>query len=142
MPGLANLEGTAQTRARRSCGTLIKARHYGAAGPWVVIAIQLILVADPAPASAVPVMHAVSAELRANYLLVNYVYRAGQLLSCLLVLAQPLRLDIKVCAFVVRLGSHLSACASTEEAHCYKCTCLDWLIGVLVEHPIQWAVLW
>ena len=85
MPGLANLEGTAQSRARSGCGTLIKARHYGAAGPWVMIAIQLILVAHPAPAFAVPVMHAVSAELRANYFLVNYVqngWAAAELLAC------------------------------------------------------------
>ena len=73
MPGLATLDGTAHTRAGSGCGTLIKARHYGAAGPWVVIAIQLILVADPAPAIAVPVMHAVSAEPRANFFLVNYI---------------------------------------------------------------------
>ena len=66
MPGLANLEGTVRIRARSGCGRLIKARHYGAAGPWVVIAIQVILVADPAPVFAVPAMHAASAALQGS----------------------------------------------------------------------------
>ena len=50
-------------------------------------------------------------------------------------LAQPLRLDIKVCAFGSGMGMHLSACVFSQKAHCYKCTCLDWSIGALVEHP-------
>ena len=134
MPGLANLEGTAQSRTRSACGTLIKARHYGAADPWAVIAIQLILVADSAPAFAVPVMHAISAELRASYFLANCVengWAAAELLACVCAAAslgyQGVRLRL----------AHVQSpeCVFTGQAHCYKYICLAWLIGVLVEHP-------